>query len=844
MRTQPRRGRVVWATVRRAIALLVVAVGTVAFGGQARAGTLDFAPYQQYDLTAGVQGVGGGWVAIGDVTGDGRADLLGTAFGHLDVFPQTSKHALGGVRAYSVPGDLDLGEIALGDFTRDQRTDVAVGTLGGVAVFAQRSDHTLSAPQIVPGTSGTFEVVTADMNRDGRPDLVIASDYGLKVLLNTKTGFASRLVAQPTFEKLSVADASGDGRPDIVAARESDELPRIFTQKSDGSYTAQRYMRFAYGDLLAADLGGRTALLSSSRDNRPNSVVTVSGLSKAGVAFPLAYGTYDSPDKLAVADMNRDGRRDIVVAHSGWDTAGVLLQNGDHSFARERVFLASFGGDQFTHVAVGDLDGDGWPEIALMDYDGIVTLLRHGTGDAYEVGAQTTITGGPTGVLPASQTTATFTFRSNGTHPFYQCSVDRHDEGPCTSPATFRNLAPGPHTFFVRTSDADQGAEQFWEARSWSIGDPQMVRPEPPLSPTPPDTTITSSPPSVSDSRDPAFTFTSSTSGVAFECTLDKDPLANSSWDQCRSGVQAIGLWGGEHTFYVRAVDSTGHADPTPASYTWTINGPHPDDPPPNDDFTNATPLIDGGNASGLTTQYATKEPEEPDHAGQPGGHSVWFTWTAPLTATYAIDTEDSDFDSLLAVYTGSSLSSLDLVAANDDVGSTDTTSLVDFRAVAGTTYDIAIDAKGAGGMGMFRIQELEVPWSNDDFADARVLTGASGSVTGDTTAATLEPGEPTIVGNPGGRSVWYAWTAPASGREVFDAHGSAFDSTIAVYTGTALDSLAKVAENDDAAPGDTASTVAFDVVAGTTYRVQVDGWNGTDHPPWYGPLHLSWHAG
>ncbi|MFM9067656.1 MAG: hypothetical protein ACKOUR_10050, partial [Planctomycetota bacterium] len=95
----------------------------------------------------------------------------------------------------------------------------------------------------------------------------------------------------------------------------------------------------------------------------------------------------------------------------------------------------------------------------------------------------------------------------------------------------------------------------------------------------------------------------------------------------------------------------------------------------------------------------ATRENREPLHANQLGGASVWYAWRAPETGRFSIDTLGSSFDTLLAVYTGSSLRSLRRVAANDDSGSS-TTSRLTFNAKRGTTYWIAVDGYlGAQGI-------------------------------------------------------------------------------------------------------------------------------------------------
>jgi surface antigen len=122
---------------------------------------------------------------------------------------------------------------------------------------------------------------------------------------------------------------------------------------------------------------------------------------------------------------------------------------------------------------------------------------------------------------------------------------------------------------------------------------------------------------------------------------------------------------------------------------------------PGNDDFVNRT-RISGSSANLTGTNVgATKEYREPNHAGNSGGTSVWWTWTAPSSGSVTIDTTGSNFNTLLAVYTGSSVSSLTAVTggSNNDDPSGGTTSKVSFNAVAGRAYQIAVDGyNGASG--------------------------------------------------------------------------------------------------------------------------------------------------
>src|SRR5689334_19424844 len=94
---------------------------------------------------------------------------------------------------------------------------------------------------------------------------------------------------------------------------------------------------------------------------------------------------------------------------------------------------------------------------------------------------------------------------------------------------------------------------------------------------------------------------------------------------------------------------------------------------------------------------------------------------------------------------------------------------------------------------------------ANDNFANAQVVAGANGIVIGSNVGATTETGEPAITGVPAAASIWYTWTAQASGATTFDTFGStnqtggSLDTRLAIYTGGNLGNLTLVGENDDA---------------------------------------------
>ena len=125
--------------------------------------------------------------------------------------------------------------------------------------------------------------------------------------------------------------------------------------------------------------------------------------------------------------------------------------------------------------------------------------------------------------------------------------------------------------------------------------------------------------------------------------------------------------------------------------------------------------------------------------------------------------------------------------------------------------------------------QTVAPPPCTDAFASAPSLAGGRGSTVGTTAGASGESGEPDHAGASGTlNSVWCKWTAPASGLVAIDTTGSLFDTTLAVYTGTAVNALTSVAASDNIGAGNTTSRVTFTATAGITYAFAIDGAGAT----------------
>ncbi len=114
---------------------------------------------------------------------------------------------------------------------------------------------------------------------------------------------------------------------------------------------------------------------------------------------------------------------------------------------------------------------------------------------------------------------------------------------------------------------------------------------------------------------------------------------------------------------------------------------------PGNDAFATPTTLLTGNGAAFQTNARATGEPGEPTVVTPPDA-SIWYLWTAPVAGTYRLKTAGSDFDTVLAVFTGNVITALTQVAGNDDFGGT-LQSQVDFAAAAGQTFRFMIEGYG-----------------------------------------------------------------------------------------------------------------------------------------------------
>ncbi|HMP83389.1 MAG TPA: hypothetical protein PKA41_11875, partial [Verrucomicrobiota bacterium] len=251
--------------------------------------------------------------------------------------------------------------------------------------------------------------------------------------------------------------------------------------------------------------------------------------------------------------------------------------------------------------------------------------------------------------------------------------------------------------------------------------------------------------------------------------------------------------------------------------------------PVTNDNFASRTPVTGINRIIRSSNFGTTVENIEPYHFGTGGGAPVWWAWTSPTNGPVYITTAGSTYDTVLAVYTGSAYGSLSPVACNDDrIFPPVLISEVTFNAVAGTTYQIAVDGYGDGFVaeqGNLTLSILTAP-PNDGFANRAPLNGAFAVTAGYNVGASHQSGEPNHCFAGSQQSVWWTWTAPHSGNASVSTFGSSYDTVLAVYTGDSVDGLTDIACNDDENyPFVTTSKLTFAAVGGTTYHFAVDGY-------------------
>jgi hypothetical protein len=366
-------------------------------------------------------------VVIADVNSDGKPDLIVansncgqgcSGDGSIGVLLGNGNGTFQFARSYSSGGRQPF-SVAVADVNGDGNPDVLVGEFcasfcpvdGLVAVLLGNGDGAFQAPLLYfAGGAAPDSIGVADLNGDGKPDLVVAESCATVSCLDSRLVGSVSLVGvllgngDGTFqtaqiyasgatnpEQLTVADVNGDGKLDVIFANACMDalcIPHpglgvisVLLGNGDGSF--QQPKTYASGGFNAWTVG----VGDINRDGKPDVVVAnncffsdITCGNSTSVLLGKGDGTFDTAHTynsagfaatgIAVADVDGDGNPDLIVSNefpfqNGKSTVSVLLGKGDGTFAAEQTYDS--GGLFASSVAIGDLNGDGSPDVVTSN---------------------------------------------------------------------------------------------------------------------------------------------------------------------------------------------------------------------------------------------------------------------------------------------------------------------------------------------------------------------------------------------------------------------------------------------------------------------------------------------
>jgi len=332
-----------------------------------------------------------------DLDGDGRVDIgVNSQWAVGFVAARTNLATAPYTRIGSAPQYPRI--LGAGDFNGDGHLDFAIVGESKVHVFLALGLGKFALPRTYSVGSDPSSGAVADLNRDGKPDLAVASSDGrVRVLLGKGDGTFAALAdfslgAGP--RELAVGDVDGDGAPDLVTAnygwQNVGNTGNLLLGRGDGT--------FGPAQVLALGPGPRSPALGDlDHDGYLDLVVVNPGVDDLGKTISVLFGrangnlgprtTYEvgtGPAAVALVDLNGDGHLDVVVANRGkllspGQTLSVLMGNGTGCLAKPQTVVVP---PWPTVLAVGDFNQDGRPDLAVGASESksrSVTLLLNAT---------------------------------------------------------------------------------------------------------------------------------------------------------------------------------------------------------------------------------------------------------------------------------------------------------------------------------------------------------------------------------------------------------------------------------------------------------------------------------
>jgi hypothetical protein len=306
--------------------------------------------------------------AFGDFNGDGNLDFAAPFANSVNIY-------LGrGDGTFQQGASMVVREgpkpIAVGDFNGDGKLDLAVGTATGVSILLGNGDGTFQAPvQYSTGNNNQSNLIVLDVDRDGTLDIITTDSlsFSIKILLGNGDGtFRPGQQLTGAFGLLTSGDFNNDGNVDLAV---SGGNLTVYYGNGDGTFHIDPIisLRAESNAIAAGDLNsdGKTDLVVAEGTSfQPNNFIQVFlGNGDGTFQSPISYTVGESPDSIAIADLNGDGRVDLAIANESNDVS-VLLGNGDGTF---RIPTNYVSGVIPVSLAVADFNHDGKLDLATVN---------------------------------------------------------------------------------------------------------------------------------------------------------------------------------------------------------------------------------------------------------------------------------------------------------------------------------------------------------------------------------------------------------------------------------------------------------------------------------------------
>src|ERR1039457_6510136 len=260
-----------------------------------------------------------------------------------------------------------------------------------LSAWTARGQVSFTRTDVTTGTNS--QVAIADFNGDGIPDIavIVPATEGSSVLVYLGNGDGTFQTPKTTSfpaaapKVFAVADFNLDGKLDIVANDSANNVGHGLLGNGDGSFKAAILLPYAFDGVAAGDFNGDG--IPDLAMALPREVDIALGKGDGTFETPVAYpvtlnqtGVFPGVDRVALADFNNDGRLDVVAIETARNEISILLGNGDGTFRSPVNYAGTPNATSMTSVAIGDLNGDGVPDIVVGSDMGIGVFLGNGDG--------------------------------------------------------------------------------------------------------------------------------------------------------------------------------------------------------------------------------------------------------------------------------------------------------------------------------------------------------------------------------------------------------------------------------------------------------------------------------